>query len=174
MRRKVGAARPKAAVGRKKATRKKPRRRGIGAAGSLTSMLIPIAGLTVGAGGIRWLVTKLSAFLPFLASSQLIDGAFQIALGAFLPRFVKGQFMQFVGYGMMASGGQTILVGTGLISGAMPMSYQVGGVSNLRVIGGTGGLKVVGSPGTNRISNPPAVGAPIRAKGFSHYGKTAA
>src|ERR1700749_1357443 len=163
MRRKVGGT-PKAAVGRKKSAPRRKKRRGIGAAGSITSMLVPIAGLTVGAGGIRWLVTKLAGFLPFLASNQIVDGAVQIAIGYFLPKFVKGQFMTFVGYGMMASGGQTILVGTGLISGASNMTYQIGGVSNLRVIGGTGSLKVVGSPGNNRIANQPAVGTPIKAK----------
>jgi hypothetical protein len=119
-------------------------------------------------------MTILGGFLPFLATNQIVDGAAQIALGFFLPKFVKGPFFQFVGYGMMASGGQTILVGTGLISGAQQMTYQVGGVSNLRVIGGTGALKVVGAPGSNRTQNQPAVGTPIRAKGFSHYGRSAA
>lgn len=170
MRRKMSGTPRKAAVGRKKTTRKRSRRRGIGAAG-MSGMIMPILGLTVGAGGIRWLMTILGGFLPFLASNQIVDGAAQIALGFFLPKFIKGPFFQFVGYGMMASGGQTILVGTGLISGASTMSYQVGGVSNLRVIGGTGALKVVGS--ANRIANQPTVGAPIKAKGFSHYGNAA-
>lgn len=172
MRRNVGATRRKS---RKHHTRRTGtrRRRRIGAAGNMGSLVNVIGGLTLGAGGARFLMTQLGNIFPFLKSNQIVDGAAQMALGYFLPKFVKGQFFQFVGYGMIASGGQTVMVGTGIISGAgNVMTYKIGApLSNLRVINGTGNLKVVGAIGDNRVQNPqPMTQAAIRAKGFSHTG----
>ena len=161
---------------RKSSAAPRRRRRRIGSTGGMGGIVTTVGGLALGGAAGRELATLLGTFLPSLASNQILDGAIQCAVGYFLPKFVKGQFVQMVGYGMIASGGQTILVGTGIINGAgigrpgNVMSYQIGGTSNLRVINGTSNLKVVGYPGDNRIQNQPAVGRPVHSRNFNVYG----
>lgn len=170
--RKVGAPK-KATVGAKKRTHHRTKRR-VGAAGGFSGIMMVIGGLVLGGAGARFIATQLGKLFPALMSNVMLDGVLQMGLGYFLPKFIKGTFFQFVGYGMIASGGQTFLVGTGVISGTT-MSYRVGGTSNLKVINGTGNLKVVGSPYDNRVQNQmsPGMGNAVKAKGFSHYGTAA-
>lgn len=170
MRRSTGGTRKKA--GSEKRTTKKRSGRRVGAAGNMGNILSMVGGLVLGGGAGRELATLLGKFLPTLVTNQMLDGAIQAGVGYFLPKVFKGNtFITFLGYGMIASGGQTILVGTGLISGiGNTMSYRIGGTSNLRVINGTGNLKVVGAPGDNRIQNQPTVGAPVRARNFNNHG----
>ncbi len=170
--RRVGAPK-KATVGAKKRTHHRRHRR-IGAAGSFSGLLQVIGGLVLGGSGARFLATQLGKLFPALMSNVMLDGVLQMGIGYFLPKFVKGTFFQFVGYGMIASGGQTFLVGTGIISGTTA-TYRVGGTSNLKVINGTGNLKVVGAPGDYRTQNPmsPTMGNTVKAAGFKHYGSAA-
>ena len=161
----------------KKAAPRRRSRRRIGAAGG--DLVNIVGGLTVGGIAGRELATLLGKFFPSLAGSQILDGAIQAAVGYFLPKMVKGQFVQFIGYGMIASGGQTIAVGTGMINGpGNVQAYRINGTPNLRVvngpaIAGTANLKVIGDIGQNRIQNPPAavgVGNNVRARNFRHHG----
>jgi len=167
MRRTVGAARKRRKT--KKVHHTTRRRRRIGAAGNMGNLVNVVGGLGVGGIAGRELAILMGKFFPSLVSNQMLDGAIQAAVGYFLPKFAKGQFFQFVGYGMIASGVQTIAVGTGIINGPV-MRYRIGGTSNLRVINGTGNLKVVGAIGDNRIQNPSSVNGPVRARSFNAYG----
>lgn len=163
---------------RKHATKRKPtthrRRRRIGAAGNMGGLINIVGGLGVGGIAGRELAILGGKLLPSVFNNQMLDGAIQTIVGYFLPKFVKGQFMQFVGYGMIASGVQTIAVGTGIINGpGSVMAYRIGGTSNLKVVGrvnGTSNLRVVGGVGDNRIQNPPSVGGPVRARNFQNFG----
>jgi|SRR5579862_1782964 len=169
-RRKIGA--PKH---RRKTHHHKPaprrRRRISGVNGS--GLINVIGGLGAGSIAARELAVMLGKFFPSLVSSQMLDGAIQAAVGWFLPKFAKGQFFQFFGYGMIANGLQTIAVGTGIISGpGNVMTYKIGAPQRpLNVINGTANLKVVGGIGDNRIQNPAQVnGVPVRARSFGVYG----
>jgi hypothetical protein len=169
MRRKVG--------GTRKTAKRKPtthrRRRRIGAAGSMGGLVNIIGGLGLGSIIAREGAILLGKLIPTLMSNQMIDGAVQMAVGYFLPKFAKGQFFQFVGYGIIANGVQTLAVGTGIISGpGSVMTYKIGApLNNLRVINGTGNLRVVGAIGDNRVQNPSSsMGSPVRARSFQNYG----
>lgn len=175
-RRRVGGTRKHHA--KRKTSAAPRRRRRISGAGNMGGMVNVVGGLGLGSIVAREFAVLLGKFVPSLVSNQMIDGAIQVALGWFLPKFAKGQFFQFMGYGIIANGIQTIAVGTGIISGpGSVMTYRIGApLSNLRVIngatvGGTGNLKVVGAIGDNRIQNAhSSVGAPVRARNFQNHG----
>lgn len=147
------------------------RRRRIGAAHNMGNIVNVVGGLGVGGIAGRELAILLGKFFPSLASNQMLDGAIQAAAGYFLPKLVKGQFVQFVGYGMIASGVQTIAVGTGIINGpGNVMSYRIGGTDRLKVINGTGNLKVIGEVGDYRIQSQPNAVGRVKTRNFAIHG----
>lgn len=149
--RKVSGKRRRKSAPRRKSTGR--RRRRISGVNDMTGMLTRVAGLTGGYVAARELADILLKQFPTL--DQKIIAAGQIAIGMFLPKFVKSQLGQDLGNGMIALGGGAILVNMGVIQGPNDrMSYRINGTQNLRVISGTGRLSVVNGP-TTRINNVP-------------------
>ena len=84
---------------RKSHKRRSSRRRRIGAVGKTN--IGAIAGLIAGAVAGRW-VAK-SSMVPI--ENDKIKNAAVVALGAFLPKFWKGEISKAIGNGMIAAGG---------------------------------------------------------------------
>ena len=97
---------------RRKAAKKAPRRRrmsGIGkVGGAATSVLYTVAGAAA-----AQLVGK---FLP-AATNDKIKAAVPVAVGLFLPRFVKGAAGQGLAAGMIAVGGLKLVQSFGVLNG---------------------------------------------------------
>lgn len=73
-------------------------------------------------------------------NEKMLAGA-QIALGVFLPKFVKGAFGEGMGAGMVATGGVSLVTSLGVLKGigAMEDGYQmefISGVNDITTISG--------------------------------------
>jgi hypothetical protein len=154
--------RKKAVSGTKKTTRR--RRRRVSGTGDLMGMAEMAGGIILGNVAAREGATMLTAAVPSITAIPSAIG--QIALGLFLPKFVKGSFVQALCYGIIANGGVQLLVNANIVSGPRGMlnknrmAYRVnGGTPNLKVIQGTNKLNVIGRASVNgpttRISNQP-------------------
>lgn len=114
--------------------RRKSRR--MGAIGK--SFIMDAAGLVAGATAAR-ILTSSGKILPNLDAK--IKSAGVIALGAFLPKFIKGSFGKSIGDGMVAAGGIGLLQATnvlGAIDNAMEIPVSVMAGDDLSVIAGYG------------------------------------
>lgn len=112
--------------------RRKSRR--MGAIGK--SFIMDAAGLVAGAAAAR-ILTSSGKILPNLDAK--IKSAGVIALGAFLPKFIKGSFGKSIGDGMVAAGGIGLLQATnvlGAIDQAMEIPVSVMAGDDLSVIAG--------------------------------------
>ena len=166
MRRSAGGTRKKAkSRGRVSGVkRKSTRRRRIGASGDIGGMVEQAGGIVLGAIAGREVAVLIGGMIPSLQANALIVGLAQVAGGVMLGRMGKGAFMTNLGYGLIANGGVTAVVATGIISGpGNTMAYKINGTSNLPVLSGTSNLPVVSGTGT-RISNnnAPGIGATTR------------
>jgi len=115
-------------------SRRKRSSRKMGAIGK--SFLMDAAGLVAGAVAAR-ILTSSEKILPKVDAKLKSAGV--IAIGAFLPKFVKGSFGKSVGDGMIAAGGIGILqaYGTlGAIDNAMEIPVSVMAGDDLSVIAG--------------------------------------
>tara|TARA_R110000868_G_scaffold74579_4_gene215542 strand:- start:1747 stop:2175 length:429 start_codon:yes stop_codon:yes gene_type:complete len=102
------------------------------------SFLMDAAGLVAGAAAAR-ILTSSGKILPNLDAK--IKSAGVIAIGAFLPKFVKGSFGKSIGDGMIAAGGIGLLQATnvlGAIDQAMEIPVSVMAGDDLSVIAGYG------------------------------------
>lgn len=114
--------------------RRKSRR--MGAIGK--SFIMDAAGLVAGAAAAR-ILTSSGKILPNLDAK--IKSAGVIALGAFLPKFIKGSLGKSIGDGMVAAGGIGLLQATnvlGAIDNAMEIPVSVMAGDDLSVIAGYG------------------------------------
>jgi len=97
---------------RRKAAKKSPRRRrmsGIGKVGGAASTVL----YTVAGAAAAQLVGK---FLP-AATNDKIKAAVPVAVGLFLPKFVKGAAGQGLAAGMIAVGGLKLVQSFGVLNG---------------------------------------------------------
>jgi hypothetical protein len=105
---------------RRKAAKKSPRRRrmsGIGkVGGAATTVLYTVAGAAA-----AQLVGK---FLP-AATNDKIKAAVPVAVGLFLPKFVKGAAGQGLAAGMIAVGGLKLVQSFGVLNGIGEMASDV-------------------------------------------------
>lgn len=102
---------------RRKAAKKSPRRRrmsGIGKVGGAASTVL----YTVAGAAAAQLVGK---FLP-AATNDKIKAAVPVAVGLFLPKFVKGAAGQGLAAGMIAVGGLKLVQSFGVLNGIGAMS----------------------------------------------------
>lgn len=119
---------------RKKGQKKSSRRRRMSGMGS--NVIMQALGLVAGAAAGR-IVGSSSKILPNIDSK--IKNAGVVALGVFLPKFVKNPISSSVGAGMIAVGGLGLLQSTGVIgaiedSMELPVSVMAG--DDLSVIAG--------------------------------------
>jgi hypothetical protein len=119
---------------RKKGQKKTSRRRRMSGMGS--NVIMQALGLVAGAAAGR-IVSSSSKILPNIDSK--IKNAGVVALGVFLPKFVKNPISASVGAGMIAVGGLGLLQSTGVIgaiedSMELPVSVMAG--DDLSVIAG--------------------------------------
>jgi hypothetical protein len=102
---------------RRKAAKRSPRRRrmsGIGKVGGAASTVL----YTVAGAAAAQLVGK---FLP-AATNDKIKAAVPVAVGLFLPKFVKGAAGQGLAAGMIAVGGLKLVQSFGVLNGIGAMS----------------------------------------------------
>ena len=102
---------------RRKAAKKSPRRRrmsGMGKVGGAASTVL----YTVAGAAAAQLVGK---FLP-AATNDKIKAAVPVAVGLFLPKFVKGAAGQGLAAGMIAVGGLKLVQSFGVLNGIGAMS----------------------------------------------------
>jgi hypothetical protein len=105
---------------RRKAARKSPRRRrmsGMGKVGGAASTVL----YTVAGAAAAQLVGK---FLP-AATNDKIKAAVPVAVGLFLPKFVKGAAGQGLAAGMIAVGGLKLVQSFGVLNGIGAVSSNV-------------------------------------------------
>ena len=105
---------------RRKAAKKSPRRRrmsGIGKVGGAASTVL----YTVAGAAAAQLVGK---FLP-AATNDKIKAAVPVAVGLFLPKFVKGAAGQGLAAGMIAVGGLKLVQSFGVLNGIGAVSSNV-------------------------------------------------
>ena len=105
---------------RRKAARKSPRRRrmsGMGKVGGAASTVL----YTVAGAAAAQLVGK---FLP-AATNDKIKAAVPVAVGLFLPKFVKGPAGQGLAAGMIAVGGLKLVQSFGVLNGIGAVSSNV-------------------------------------------------
>ena len=105
---------------RRKAARKSPRRRrmsGMGKVGGAASTVL----YTVAGAAAAQLVGK---FLP-AATNDKIKAAVPVAVGLFLPKFVKGAAGQGLAAGMIAVGGLKLVQSFGVLNGIGAVSSTV-------------------------------------------------
>lgn len=135
-----------AKVGAKHRTTRRRRRR-ISGTGDIMGMVEKAGGLVLGAVAARELNTIVSGmFTPPNSLSPAMSGLGQMVIGLFLPKFIKGSFVQAVGDGMVANGGMVLAVSAKVINGPSDrIAYRVNGTTNLRVVNGTTNLKVIGN-----------------------------
>lgn len=117
-----------------KGHKKTHRRRRMSGMGS--NVIMQAVGLVAGAAAAR-IVTTSGKILPNIDSK--IKNAGVVALGVFLPKFVKNTISQSIGAGMIATGGLGLLQSTGVIGAItdtleMPVSVMAG--DDLSVIAG--------------------------------------
>lgn len=160
MEREIGKKKKSAVSGTKKKVTHRRKRR-VSGVGNVSGMLQKAGGLVVGAVAGRELNTLGVKLLTATTFTPMISGIAQMAAGYFLPKFVKGAFVQAMGDGMIANGGMVLIVSTGMITGTNDrMAYRINGLSNLKAVGnavnGLSTLKAVGNAGT-RIQNSPPV-----------------
>jgi hypothetical protein len=142
--RKIGSTRRK----RKSKVVTHRRRRRISGIGSKKGGIMDLVAVVGGAVAARELSNVVTKQFPGTSLAMVAGG--QVALGYFLPHFVKQPWAKNVGLGMMAIGGTQLAVSAGLISGTgNRMQYTL---SNARKInGGTTGLSTI-SGGTSALS----------------------
>lgn len=123
-------------MARRKKSRKTSRRRSrrVGAIGKNFAM--DALGLVAGAAAAR-VLTSSGKILPNL--DPKIKSAAVIAIGAFFPKFIKGDLGKSIGSGMIASGGLGLLQSTGVLAGVddaleIPVTVMAG--DDLSVISG--------------------------------------
>lgn len=104
------ARRRRVAAKRRPATRRRRRVSGI----STSNLLMTVAGIAGGA-----IVARLAANMAAktIALNPKIVSAGQIALGVFLPKFIKSQLGKDLGAGMIAVGGLSLAQNLGVIAG---------------------------------------------------------
>jgi hypothetical protein len=105
---------------RRKAAKKSPRRRrmsGMGKVGGAASTVL----YTVAGAAAAQLVGK---FLP-AATNDKIKAAVPVAVGLFLPKFVKGAAGQGLAAGMIAVGGLKLVQSFGVLNGIGEMASDV-------------------------------------------------
>jgi hypothetical protein len=105
---------------RRKAAKKSPRRRrmsGMGKVGGAASTVL----YTVAGAAAAQLVGK---FLP-AATNDKIKAAIPVAVGLFLPKFVKGAAGQGLAAGMIAVGGLKLVQSFGVLNGIGAVSSNV-------------------------------------------------
>jgi len=105
---------------RRKAAKKSPRRRrmsGMGKVGGAASTVL----YTVAGAAAAQLVGK---FLP-AATNDKIKAAVPVAVGLFLPKFVKGAAGQGLAAGMIAVGGLKLVQSFGVLNGIGAVSSNV-------------------------------------------------
>jgi hypothetical protein len=143
------------------AKRRTTRRRRVSGIGkvNLNSLVMDVAGLVGGAVIARVGATMVLKQWP--TASQMAIGAGQIAAGVLIPNLLKSKLGQDIGNGMIAFGGQVVLVNLGVISGVgaadgSTMSYRINGAGNLRSVSGAGQLRSVSGAGRLRsVSGTP-------------------
>lgn len=123
-------------MARRKKSRKVTRRRSrrVGAIGKGFAM--EALGLVAGAAAAR-VLTSSGKILPNLDSK--IKSAGVIAVGAFLPKLIKGDLGKSIGSGMIAAGGLGLLQATNVLAGVdkaleIPVSVMAG--DDLSVVAG--------------------------------------
>ena len=102
---------------RKRAVKRKTsRRRKVSGIGS--GVISQVAGIAAGAVGASFLTN-----MALSKQSNMIKGAAAIAVGMFLPKFVKGSFGAAAASGAMAAGALSLVkeFAPGMISGNIPM-----------------------------------------------------
>lgn len=121
---------------KKRSTKRHSKRRRMGATagGGLMSAASIVAGAVIGRVISKKLETKVKPALL---------GGGQIAVGYFLPRFVKNKFVAGIGTGMIVNGAVSLLQSTGVIGaigaiGEMDEgdTYQLSGSDTIREIAG--------------------------------------
>ncbi len=128
------------------------RRRRVSGMGDIGGMVEQAGGIVLGTIAGREMATLLGNMIPSLMANPLMVGLAQVAGGMYLIKSGKGSFMANLGMGLVANGGVTAVVSTGIISGTGDrMAYQINGTSNLPVLNGTSNLPVVN--GATRIRN---------------------
>jgi len=144
-RRKIGAKRH--ASKRRVSGHKRRRRIGaISGGGSIMDAAMVIGG-AIAAREASNVVSK-----QFPGTSLAVIGAGQVAVGYFLPHFVKKPWAKNLGLGMMAMGGTQLVVSAGLISGTgNRMSYQLKKGGDKRLSGGTTYLQAING-GTTHLN----------------------
>lgn len=166
MHRKVGTTKRRKRATTKKVTHRRRRRIG-GITTGLQGSLIEAGGVVAGAFAaveLDNLITK-----NFSTISQNMSGAIQIAVGVFLPKFIKKGFVKDIGLGMIANGGLTLLQQNGLINGANDrMVYRINGTNSSFIPGGNpqrlafvagngnpNNLRFISGGGGNNYNDPP-------------------
>ena len=134
------------------ATRRRRRMSGV----SSSNLLMNIAGVAGGAIIAR-VVSNMAT--KSIALDPKIISAGQIALGAFLPKFIKSQLGSNLGAGMIAVGGLSLAQNLGVISGVedtLTMSVNgFNGSADLSAVSGYGsdyGFSVNGSSDLSVVS----------------------
>lgn len=130
---------------RKHHAKRSHRRRRVGAAGSVSTLLMN--GLSVGGGAVA--VNELSILagnmFPSLMASPVLTGIVEIGLGFFTAMQAKTGWLMYAGLGAMGNGVITVGKGTNMIGGPpQTMSYQFAnrralGDPRLQFIAGMGG-----------------------------------
>ena len=122
------------------------RRRSMGAiSGGLTDLLQLAGGITLGAIAGREVAVLIGKVIPSQQANPLFTGLAQIGAGVFIAKESKSTLMKGIGYGMIANGGTTAAVSTGIISGVPgTMTYKLNGVNQM------GNIKYIAGA-TNRI-----------------------
>jgi len=129
---------------RKPATRR--RRRISGMTGS--NVLMTVAGIAGGA-----VIARIAANMAqkTLSLDSKIVSAGQIALGIFLPKFIKSQLGKDLGSGMIAVGGMTLAQSLGVVSGMDDdLEITLAGTDQLDAVNGYG--SDFGMGGTSDLS----------------------
>lgn len=122
------------------------RRRRMGAiSGGLSQVLELAGGITLGAIAGREVANLIGQAIPSAQANPLWVGAAELAAGVIIAKKGKSSLIKGIGYGMIANGGTTAVVATGIISGVPgTMTYKLNGVKPM------GNIKYIAGA-TNRI-----------------------
>ena len=122
------------------------RRRRMGAiSGGLSQVLELAGGITLGAIAGREVAILIGKVIPSQQANPLFTGLAQIGAGVIIANKGKSSLIKGIGYGMIANGGTTAVVATGIISGVPgTMTYKLNGVKPM------GNIKYIAGA-TNRI-----------------------
>jgi hypothetical protein len=130
-------------MAKRKKTKYRSRRRRMGAIGSAKGAATTALGIVAGAIAAKFVVKQ------FPQVNDKIKNAGVLALGVFLPKFAKGDFMKAVGHGMIATGGvglaSQFLPAIAGMDDSIEFPVTVGEVpDNLSVIAGDDGNVMAG------------------------------